>query len=84
MAHCFGENQFHWGNRRFVPARCDTWYNFPDLSGEPRMVNCSEWGDGDIRAHHVWWLLHFPHIVGETNGISWNWWEYVIDPNLVG
>lgn len=72
---------YDWGNPRFVPSRCDTWYSFPNLSGEARMVNCREWGDGDIRAHHVWWLRHFPHSVGESSGISWNWWEYVVDPN---
>lgn len=77
------ERDYDWGNRRFVPSRCDSWLNFPDLSGEPRMVNCSEWGDGDIRQHHIWWLSHLPHIMGEGDGISWNWWEYVIDPNRV-
>ncbi len=46
-------------------------------------MTCSEWGDGDIRKHHVWWMRHFPHFVGETSGISWNWWEYVVDPNRV-
>jgi hypothetical protein len=74
---------YDWGNPRVVPARCDNWYKFPDVSGEPRPVSASNWGSGDIRKHHVWWLRHFPHIVGESNGISWNWWEYVIDPNLV-
>ena len=77
------ERDYDWGNSRFVSSRCDTWYDFPRLSGEARMVNCREWGDGDIRAHHVWWFRHFPHITGESNGISWNWWEYVIDPNRV-
>jgi hypothetical protein len=37
-----------------------------------------------VRQHIVWWFLHFPHFVGESAGISWNWWEYVIDPNRVG
>ncbi|MDZ4763894.1 MAG: hypothetical protein SGI73_05025 [Chloroflexota bacterium] len=74
---------YDWGNPRVVPSRCDTWYAFPDLSGEARRVNRSEWGDGDIRAHHVWWFRHFPHIVGAADGVSWNWWEYVIDPNRV-
>jgi hypothetical protein len=74
---------YDWGNPRPVLARADTWYNFPDLSGEPRMMTCSEWGNGDIRKHHVWWLRHLPHVVGETNGIRWNWWEYVVDPNRV-
>lgn len=74
---------YDWGNPRPVPCRADTWYNFPDLSGTPRTMTCREWGDGDIRKHHVWWLRHLPHIVGATNGISWNWWEYVVDPNRV-
>lgn len=74
---------YDWGNARFVPSRADTWYNFPDLSGEPRSMNMHEWGNGDIREHHRWWFRHFPHIVGASGGISWNWWEYVIDPNRV-
>lgn len=74
---------YDWGNPTLAPSRCDTWYNFPDLSGEPRIVDSREWGSGDIRAHHQWWFRHFPHSVGDSNGISWNWWEYVIDPNTV-
>ncbi len=74
---------YDWGNPRTVQSRCDTWYNFPDLHGEPRPVTCGEWGNGDIREHHRWWLRHFPHIVGSSGGIGWNWWEYIIDPNTV-
>ncbi len=74
---------YDWGNPRTVMSRCDTWLNFPDLSGEARPVNCRDWGDGDIRAHHKWWFKRFPHTAGESDGISWNWWEYVIDPNRV-
>ncbi len=74
---------YDWGNPRPVPSRCDTWYNFPDLTGEPRIVAAPEWGGGDIRRHHQWWFSHFPHIAGASNGIAWNWWQYVIDPNLV-
>jgi hypothetical protein len=77
------ERDYDWGNPRSVPSRCDTWLNFPDLSGDARIVNASEWGGGDIRRHHQWWLRHLPHIAGEGGGISWNWWEYVIDPNRV-
>lgn len=74
---------YDWGNPRPVPSRCDTWLNFPDLQGEPCTVTCADWGHGDIRAHHKWWLARFPHIMGETRGIAWNWWQYVIDPNSV-
>ena len=47
------------------------------------MVDAREWGSGDIREHHRWWLRHFPHLQGESGGIAWNWWQYVIDPNTV-
>jgi hypothetical protein len=77
------ERDYDWGNPRPVPSRCDDWYNFPDLKGESRIVDCREWGNGDIRKHHVWWFRHFPHIKGSMDGISHNWWQYVIDPNLV-
>lgn len=71
---------YDWGNPRSVPSRCDTWLHFPDLSGAPRSVNCREWGNGDIRQHHLWWLRHLPHVTGATNDISHNWWEYIITP----
>ncbi len=72
---------YDWGNLNRVPSRCDTWYKFPELEGQPRLVDCYEWGNGDIRKHHLWWLSHLPHGAGVFDGISQNWWEYVIDPN---
>ena len=77
------ERDYDWGNRREVVSRCDDWYNFPNFKGLSRRVNCSEWGNGDIRLHHLWWFKHFPHVAGETDGISNNWWSYIVDPNLV-
>ncbi len=74
---------YDWGNKKTVLSRCDTWYSFPELAGEARLVNCDEWGGGDIRRHHLWWFRHFPHGAGETNGLSHNWWQYVMDPERV-
>lgn len=74
---------YDWGNGRQVFSRCATWLNYPDLSGDGQMVNCRDWGNGDIRQHHLWWLRHLPHVAGTSQGISHNWWEYVIDPNQV-
>lgn len=71
---------YDWGNPRQVLSRCDSWLHFPDLSGAPRPVTCQEWGNGDIRQHHLWWLRHLPHVTGATNGVSHNWWEYIINP----
>ncbi len=74
---------YDWGNPRVVPSRHHAWYQFPNFSGDPALVDCSEWGNGDIRLHHLWWFRHFPHLKGGSGGISHNWWEYVIDPNRV-
>ncbi len=82
----FAPNSLHayeWGSHRQVLSRCDTWNAFPRLDGEPRMVDCREWGEGDIRRHHLWWMSHFPHQTGQVSGISANWWKYVADPNTV-
>ena len=75
---------YDWGNKTKVPSTCDNWLKFPDIdSAPPRIVDCSDWGHGDIRAHHKWWFKRLPHITGEENGISYNWWKYIIDPNTV-
>ena len=74
------ERDYDWGNRRTVPSTCDDWLAFPDLHHITRPVNCSEWGNGDMRAHHLWWFRHFPHGPGSiAPGISNNWWQYVIN-----
>lgn len=77
------ERDYDWGNNRYVLSRCDDWYDFPTFKGVYKPVNCNEWGGGDIRLHHLWWFKHFPHLDGSTDGISHNWWEYVLDPNRV-
>lgn len=77
------ERDYDWGNPRPVLSRAHTWLNFPDLSGEPQLVTNADWGGGDIRQHHLWWLGHLPHAAGKSGGISHNWWEYLADPNRV-
>jgi hypothetical protein len=74
---------YEWNSLKQVSSRCDTWYNFPNLEGTPRLVDCTEWGGGDIRLHHLWWFKHFPHRTGQVAGISANWWRYFANPNFV-
>jgi hypothetical protein len=75
---------YDWNNPSKVLSECDDWlYNFPHLRGQTRMVTASDWGNGDIRKHHVWWLTHLPKVAGRINGIHNNWWQYVMDPNYV-
>lgn len=77
------ERDYDWGNLKPALSRCENWLKFPDLSADARMVECSLWGGGDMRAHHRWWFQRLPHVSGKANGIECNWWKYIIDPNEV-
>jgi len=71
------ESDYDWGNKRNVYSTCDDWLNYPNLTGEKREVNYSDWGNGDMRLHHLWWLSHIPKSEGlDLNGMLNNWWGY--------
>ena len=77
-------SDYDWGNPSTVLSECDDWRdNFPGFKGAVRPVTSAEWGNGDIRKHHKWWMSHFPKVAGEANGILYNWWQYIADPNHV-
>ncbi|MCC6943009.1 MAG: hypothetical protein IT335_00445 [Thermomicrobiales bacterium] len=71
------ERDYDWGNKTPVTSYCDDWLTYPTLPGNARTVTCADWGDGDIRKHHIWWLDHLPKVPGETDGVTNNWWEYI-------
>ena len=78
------DRDYDWGNQSMVISECDDWsYNFPDFKGVSRKVTASDWGNGDTREHHKWWLSHLPKIKGQKNGIHHNWWQYIMNPNNV-
>ena len=74
---------YDWGNTSMVASYCDDWYNLPNFKGTVKQVNCVEWGNGEIRAHHKWWLKHLPKVAGRKNGVANNWWQYIVDPNRI-
>lgn len=75
---------YDWNNSSKVLSECDDWlYNFPNFKGIKRTVTARDWGNGDIRKHHKWWLKHLPKTGGQSNGIGNNWWQYVMDPDKV-
>ena len=78
------QRDYDWNNPTPVPSECDDWlYNFPNFKGVVRAVTASDWGNGDIREHHKWWFRHLPKVSGHSYGIANNWWQYIMDPNLV-
>lgn len=78
------QRDYDWNNAGTVLSECDDWLkNFPNFKAEVRPVTSAEWGYGDIREHHKWWFNHLPRVGGSKNGIQYNWWQYVMDPNHV-
>ena len=78
------DRDYDWNNPATVISECDDWvHNFPDLKGLTREVTAADWGNGDIRKHHVWWFRHIPKTAGRRNGIHNNWWQYIMNPNNV-
>jgi hypothetical protein len=77
------DRDYDWNNPRRVPSSSYDWFNFPKFQNDIRQLNSDEWGNGDIRAHHKWWLKHLPKAPGRTNGVVNNWWQYVMDPNQI-
>jgi len=78
------QRDYDWNNPSTVISECDDWlYNFPNFKGVTRPVTAHDWGNGDIRSHHVWWLSHLPKTAGRIHGVHNNWWQYIMDPNRV-
>jgi len=71
-------SDYDWGNKTYVYSTCNDWVNYPNMNAEPTKVNCSTWGNGDIREHHKWWFSLLPHAQGinSKTGFYNNWWFY--------
>jgi hypothetical protein len=71
---------YEWGSRKPVLSSADDWLNYPHLTGRKRLMTCADWGNGDSRAYHKWWLSHLPRTAGRApDGKLANWWKYVVD-----
>jgi len=72
-------SDYDYSRTNAVLSGADDWFNYPQLTGAKRMVNCETWG----KPHHLnfmkWWLDHLPKNVGTTAGFYNNWWPYVVD-----
>jgi hypothetical protein len=74
------ENDYDYGNKRFVRSSADDWLNYPHLKGTMSEVNCETWGGPDYHRNYlVWWYTRFPktHGVNPESGLQNNWWKYI-------
>lgn len=81
------QSDYDWGNLTYVWSYCQDWLeNYPNLTGQKIRVNCTEWGNGDMRLHHIWWFSHMPHVAGDVTEYGMtrlnNWWEYMQNFNV--
>jgi hypothetical protein len=70
---------YDYGQTNAVLSGADDWLNYPNLTGQKKMINCETWG----KPHHLnfmkWWLGHLPQNAGITGGFYNNWWRYAVD-----
>ena len=73
------DNDFDWHNMNMASSSGDDWLNYPNLQGTRRVINCTEWGcSADGYEYTKWWFKRVPHVKGNQNGISNNWWKYTM------
>lgn len=78
---------YDWWNTATVKSNCDDWFNYPNLTGTSKDLNCNAWPDGCDQAlnpsgimYKLWWFSHLPHYTGiAPDGKLNNWWAYVLD-----
>lgn len=72
---------YEWGNKTPVKTTYVDWRDYPNLTGESVVTDCSAWGNGDMEAHHLWWFGLLPRVAGvDAHGIENDWWTYYLDP----
>jgi hypothetical protein len=71
-----GQGGYDYDNKRRILSWADTWANYPDLRGEPRLVSSAEWGNSHF-GFQKWILERVPKFPGATEHGYNNWWVYI-------
>jgi hypothetical protein len=73
------EYDYYWGSTKPVPTTYVDWLDYPSLTGEQVVADCSAWGNGNMELHHKWWLGLMPKVDGvDEQGYPNNWWHYLV------
>ncbi len=70
---------YDYSQTNIVLSSADNWFNYPELTGLKKPVNCETWGKPYHLNYQKWWLSHLPRNAGTTDGFHNNWWRYIID-----
>jgi hypothetical protein len=78
-----GESDYDYANQRFVVSEADDWLNYPNLTGQTRVLNCTAWSPNGLdpqREYLNWWYARMPHVPGRApDHYLANWWRYLMD-----
>lgn len=66
------KKEYKWDDKSTILSNWRSWLKFPDYEVNMLPTNCSDWGDGDMRLHHIWWLSLIPKYC----------WKYVVDMSV--
>ena len=76
------KNAYDYSRNRVVQSDCDDWANYPNLTGQKKLVNDINWcaipaTDDCQRGFMNWWLSRLPRKLGWYNDTHLNWWQYI-------
>lgn len=71
-----GQSGYDYDNKRKVLSWADNWARYPDVSGAPREISSTEWGNSQF-GFMKWILERIPKFSGYTTYGLNNWWVYI-------
>ncbi|MFZ4575345.1 MAG: Ig-like domain-containing protein [Phycisphaerales bacterium] len=77
------QGDYDYFNQRLVLSEADDWLNYPNLTGQTRLLNAAAWspnGQDPQREYLKWWYFRMPHAPSRgPDGYLANWWRYLLD-----
>jgi hypothetical protein len=74
---------YDYANPNPVMSGADDWLNYPNLTGQKKLINKDTWGGPDYQLNYMkWWYRHLPKkSKTDSEGKLLNWWKYIYDFN---
>lgn len=67
----------------FTQSICNNFSIYPNVSNVTSLIDCTAWGCSEY-GYYKWWFRNLPKHAGtSTSGKLNDWWQYIMNPNLV-